>query len=481
MITALSRTDWAHRWKIVGVLLIVLLVRLSLFVAGTPWDSVKARDIYLKADPGGYHQLALNLLQTGQYAFMPNPTPEQISKAFADPKLWRLPGEPEALWPPLYSLFIAGIYAITGGQIAFVLLMQLLLSLLVAIALYSICLHLFKSEQIALLTMFLFAIEPTMILLPNIMYSDFIFILFLSIFYFLFIRSVIAASHFSYRAVGWGLASGLALGLAAMTHARGVMFLPIALLVLLVALWGVSVRFRLLVALMVLVGYLAATGYWYWRNYRVFGEWAFSTASSYNLLIGASMVAPVQKREASIEWVFRQARMRMEQRGDPFQMNPFERAEIWRETALELIRTHPAEYLRAHVKRILTVALVPGTSEYEAILTRTSQIEQFKLKEGRLPRMSALRWTIFVWGVLFTLLLYGTGAIGLLCCKRLSGPVALLVTIAVMAILLTSISNTHPRMRAPALLSLLPYSAAGLASTANRIASLVHRRTEPLG
>jgi 4-amino-4-deoxy-L-arabinose transferase-like glycosyltransferase len=482
MRTALSRTDWAHRWKkIVGVLLIVLLVRLSFFVAGTPWDSVKARDIYLKADPGGYHQLALNLLQTGRYAFMPDPTPEQISKSLSDPKLWRLPGEPEALWPPLYSLFIAGIYAITGVQIAFVLLMQILLSLLVAVALYGTCLQLFKSEQIALLAMFLFAIEPTMILLSNIMYSDFIFILFLSIFYFLFTRNVIAASRFSYRAAGWGLASGLVLGLASMTHARGVMFLPIALLVLLVALWGVSVRFRLLLALMLLIGYLVATGYWYWRNYRVFGEWAFSTASSYNLLIGASMVAPVQTREASIEWVFRQARTRMEQRGNPFQMNPFERAQIWRETALELIRAHPTEYLRAHGKRMLTVAFVPGTSEWEAILARTGQVEQFKLKEGRVPRMSALRWAIFAWGVLLTLLLYGAGIAGLLRWGRTLRPIAFFVALAFIALLLTSISNTHPRMRAPALLLLLPYSAAGLASTANRIASLVHRRAEPHG
>ncbi len=477
----LSKSDRLHRWKVVGVLLVVLLVRLCLFVAGTPWDSVKARDIYLKADPGGYHQLALNLLQTGRYAFMPNPTPEQISKSLSDPKLWRLPGEPEALWPPLYSLFIAGIYAITGVKIASVLLTQILLSLLVAIALYSISLHLFKSEQIALLTMFLFAIEPTMILLSNIMYSDFIFILFLSIFYFLFTRSVIVASHFPYQAMGWGLASGLALGLAAMTHARGVMFLPIALLVLVVVLRGVSVRFRLLSALMVLVGYLVATGYWYWRNYRVFGEWAFSTASSYNLLIGASMVAPVQKREASIEWVFRQARRRMEQRGDPLQMNPFERARIWRETALELIRTHPTEYLHAHLKRILTVAFVPGTSEWEAILARRGPVEQFKLKEGRLPRMSALRWGIFGWVVLLTLLLYGAGMAGLLRWGRTLSPMALFVVLTLIALFLTSISNTHPRMRTPVLLFLLPYSAAGLAATANRIASLVHRRAELYG
>ncbi len=190
------------------------------------------------------------------------------------------------------------------------------------------------------------------------------------------------------------------------------------------------------------------------------------------------MVAPVSKREASIEWAFRQARMRMEQRGDPFHMNPFERARIWRETALELIRSYPTKYLRAHLKRILTVALVPGTSEYEAILTRTSQIEQFQLKEGRLPRMSALRWTIFVWGVLLTLLLYSAGAMGLLRWGRLCSPVALLVTIVVIVTLLTSISSTHPRMRAPAVFLLLPYSAAGLVSTANHIASLVHRRTE---
>ncbi len=202
MVSMPSRPYQLSRWKVASVLLIVLLVRLALFVLGTPWDSVKARDIYLKADPGGYHRLALNLLQTGQYAFMPNPTPEQVEKARSDPKLWRLPGELEALWPPLYSLFIAGIYSLTGVQIASVLLAQILLSLLVALALYGTSLHLFKDERIALLTMLLFAVEPTMVLLANIMYSDFIFIFFISIFYFLFTRNVAMASHGSYRAIG---------------------------------------------------------------------------------------------------------------------------------------------------------------------------------------------------------------------------------------------------------------------------------------
>jgi hypothetical protein len=130
---------------------------------------------------------------------------------------------------------------------------------------------------------------------------------------------------------------------------------------------------------------------------------------------------------------------------------------------------------------MLTVAFVPGTSEWEAILARTGQVEQFKLKEGRVPRMSALRWAIFAWGVLLTLLLYGAGIAGLLRWGRTLRPIAFFVALAFIALLLTSVVSTHPRMRAPALLLLLPYSAAGLASTANRIASLVHRRAEPHG
>lgn len=469
-------------WKMGGIIALTLLARLSLFLAGAPWDPVKAQQVYLKADPGGYHQLALNLIRTGQYIFRPDKTdPEQISKAQADPKLWRLPGEPEALWPPLYSLFIAGIYLVAGVQIAFVLLAQIILSSVVVWLLALLALRLFNSERIALFTAFLFAIEPTMILLPNIMYSDFIFILFLSIFYFAFVKQVLALLfHSDFQSLGWGFVGGLSLGLAAMTHARGTILLPVVLLVLLFICREIPWRRRLLAAALALVGYFAGTGYWYWRNYRVFGELAFSTAASYNLLIGTHMVAPVETREESIEWVFRQARLHMESKGDPLHMNPFERAHAWRETALRLIREHPFEYFRAHLKRVLTVAFIPGTSEYAAILGKeSSAAQQYKLKEARLPQMNFLRWTIFLGTLLITLFVYGTGMIGLLKSNR-SMPKSInwLVGIIFAIILLTSVSNTHPRMRAPALLLILPYSSAGYFVIKDRVSSLLHRRRE---
>lgn len=457
------------------------MLRLLLFFKGAPWET-QAQSVYLKADPGGYHQLALNLLRTGRYAFMPDPIPEQVAKSMADPKLWRLPGEPEALWPPLYTLFIAGIYSRTGVQIAAVLLTQILLSLLVALLVYWVSLQLFKRESLALLAALLFAIEPTMILLPNTMYSDFIFILFLSILYFVFVRNIILMSSGTVsRWILWSWITGVVLGLACLTHVRGVIFFPIILLVILVTMRSVSLRWRFFSMAMVATGYLMSTGYWYWRNYRIFGEWAFSTASSYNLLIGASMVAPVEKREESIEWVFRQARLRMEEQGDPFKMNPFTRARIWRRTALDLIREHPTEYLKAHLKRMITVAFVPGTSEYEAILTKASQTEQFKLKEGRLPRMGALRWILFVWVVLWTLFLYSMGIWGVLTRGKEVMPITWFVLITCAVLWLTSISNTHPRMRAPILLLLLPYSGAGLGCMRERVSTLFSKQSDSLG
>jgi 4-amino-4-deoxy-L-arabinose transferase-like glycosyltransferase len=83
----------------------------------------------------------------------------------------------EVLRTPIYPAFIAGIYALFGIKPYMVLFFQIILSTLTAYFFYRIV-TLLSNQKIAYFALFIFAIEPTLILYTSFLYSEILFMFF---------------------------------------------------------------------------------------------------------------------------------------------------------------------------------------------------------------------------------------------------------------------------------------------------------------
>ena len=449
------------------VLGLCLGLRLAAMLAIAPWLP-EAKQMYFGSHDQGYHRLAINLMHGKGYiweakdvaALEPTPSREILE--------WKRPGEPETLWPPGYPTFLAVIYTLFGVSVTAVLIAQALLATIGCWFLIHATESL-SNKRAGLLAGGLYATEPTLILLTNSIRSEAVFIPLLCIAIFFLSRLLTATNERNRLITLVGL--GITMGIATWIRVNAILILCVLIFMLLV-IYQKDTRCLLRSASWVaLVGvvYLTTLTPWYWRNYRLFGEWAFSISASYNLL-------EVYKYRDGEEAILHKAYLKAVAAGeDPQRLTPFQRARYWRQTALDELRTNFGSSGRLYLKRLAFIMTNPSLGEWGKVLrikslysTHSTDLStKFQSLVRRVRESGAVCIAMLAYVILYLTIFYSSVVICLVCWRiafsqKVVRRLAVIMFFASSMTLLTSINNIGSRMRSPAIVLLTPVVALGL-------------------
>jgi 4-amino-4-deoxy-L-arabinose transferase-like glycosyltransferase len=335
---------WSGYLPLVAILGLALGLRLA-YVAGLPAGSA-----FGSVDARGYHQLALNLLESGSF------TPQNGSPSLLG-----------AIRTPLYPTFLAPVLALAGDAGRAVPLAQALLDTGTVALVYGLGRQLAgpRSGWIAAL---LYAVNPISFLLVGEALTEVLLAFLLALTFLLFVAALQAGRK------GYGLLilTGLASGLAILCKPN-VLALPIILAL------GIAVWRRPSWRTVREMGLLAGTALlvllpWLVRNRLVFGEWFLSLAFDDNLahVSAVATVAEVQGEKVA-PWTPRWEELYMthvvvpardrygwEESGEPLALNDaLQRHHQMAAVAADLIRRHPVAFLAAHARGVVH-SLVPS-------------------------------------------------------------------------------------------------------------------------
>lgn len=450
-----------------AVILLCATLRLGLMAIVAPWSPDTEAVLIGDSDPRGYHQLALHLM-TGKGYLASDP-----ERARAQGVLSRsYPGELEALWPPGYPAFLACLYLLFGVRLTPVILAQIALA---AVA----CWMLMRSTErlwgarAGIGAGILYAIEPVSIFLTHQVLSEALFLPLLCAAVYCLAGALTAAS-FAQRQL-WLIGFAAVMGAACWVRVSGLPLFVLAAVILGRVLWRSERDIRMVAVPVVLMGvvFLLVLASWYWRNYRAFGAWAFSTSGSYNLLAGFEY-------GGDKEAMFRKAYEVARQSGvDPESLNPFQRARFWRQTALAEWRADIRGNLMRNLKRLTVMMLTPGVSAWGALLrtptprTETADKSIAQIVREFLAKAFSAPGLIGIYTLLYLAVFYSAVGIGVLRLGRLSQTPAtrayvwIAVALAVGSIA-TTVVMSDSRGRAPAITLLTPLVGATLSSALSR-------------
>jgi 4-amino-4-deoxy-L-arabinose transferase-like glycosyltransferase len=263
---ALSRAELA---RLALVMLAGLLVRLVLL-----W---RFADVGLAVhDERDYDQLAVSILERGEFGFSP--------------------GELTSIRPPLYPVFLAGVYSVFGAQnYQAVRAVQIVLSLATTGMVYLLARRLYD-QHVALAAAAIHCLYPSLIGATNLVLTETLFTLLVCAFLILVQRHVQAPSR-------WTLAAaGVVLGLAALTRSVLWLFPPFALLVLIATGPEKRLTQRFASAAALLVGFAITLAPWTIRNTQL--QQTFVTVDvmgGRNVMMGNYEFTPAYRPWAAIE------------------------------------------------------------------------------------------------------------------------------------------------------------------------------------
>ena len=441
-------------------------LRLAVLLAVAPWQPESVSALVGSHDPQGYHRLALNLLHGKGYqvATTQPPPPQTLSRGY--------PGEYETLWPPGYPAFLAVVYALFGVRLTPVLVIQAILSTLGCYGLMRAA-EAVGGRRAALWAGGLYAAEPVSILLASSVLSEALFIPLLCLAVFLLVQAMTTLNPRNERL----LLIGLGAALSAATWVRvsafpiaGALFLMYGLIT-----WQRTRGLKSVMHTAVLFGvaYFACLAPWYWRNYQLYGVWGFSTSGAYNLLANYEYRGD---KDAMFQKAYQVARAAGE---DPPQLNPFQRARYWRQTALQEWRKDFVGNTWLYFKRLATMLLTPSTHGWGRVLRiETPRAETAHRGVSQVVREFASKvrgWigVIGVYSLAYVAFFYGA----LMACvirwrtafpEAASRAVAATLTVCALTSVATTLVLAEARGRLPAIVLLTSVVAIGLAYLTNR-------------
>lgn len=308
------RPRWSRPLLLLLLTALVLRLLLLAFTRDTPlvvWDE------------HDYVHLAQNILQRGEFALEA--------------------GRPTSMRPPLYPVLVAGVFGVAGeGNLQAVRLAQIALSLLLIIGVYALAARLYNT-RVALVAAVVVAFYPSLLLANYLVLSEVLFTLLVVLTCLAFVRLVATPS------ASWALATGLGVGLAALT--RSVLW-PFPLLLAPLTAWSVGgpAGRRLWLAVLVVVGYAVVVGPWAARNTRLQGvPTIIDTMGGMNLRVGNYEHTP-EDRMWSAAFDYEDERLwahGLATKGEHFEeWTDGQKEKRAQQKALEYMASHPGTTLR---------------------------------------------------------------------------------------------------------------------------------------
>jgi 4-amino-4-deoxy-L-arabinose transferase-like glycosyltransferase len=266
-----------------------------------------------------------------------------------------------AMRTPIYPLFIATIYQITGQNPLMIIGAQIVLGTLTVLLSYHLGMKIL-SKPAALLGAFLLAISVESI-------TSVFYILTENLFTFLFLAGMLAwVTGYREKSKLWLACAAILMGLSALCRPLAVYF-PLFLALGLVINKGLNWNKRIIRAAGFLFLFLLSFVPWIVRNIYVVGSPTISTISNYNMLfyeaasLEANMrhVSETQVREAYTDLVDQA----LVERG--WINNEGNRSRVESLLADQIILTHPVRFLYVHLKSDLNGFLPDVTSVTEIL------------------------------------------------------------------------------------------------------------------
>ncbi len=188
------------------------------------------------------------------------------------------PFSPEAHFPPIYPLLIAGSIKLSGGVIPLVAF-QIILSSLIPLLIWEITGFLTSSKRVRIFASILSAVEPLTIIFSVMILTEVISVFFILLSILLFLKFIY---HHKNQHI---ILSGVTLGISVLTRPHGQFLVILALLFLLTtAIINKATRKKTLLGLAsFLLFYVATISPWLMRNHRQFDSYSISTTGLRNV------------------------------------------------------------------------------------------------------------------------------------------------------------------------------------------------------
>lgn len=420
--------------------LIALVLRLSFLIASQPWNSDAYFAAHFKSnvDETEYHQLALNLIETGTF----NAGGEQGMSAYPDP---------DARRPPLFPLFLAAVYLIFGVHPWMAMLFQAMLCALIPVLVYRIG-RLFLDRSQSAMAGLLCAVEPHLIIMSSFFLTDMLFTL-----------CVVAGIYGFLLFIHSGgskplLTSGVLIGASALFKPASVLLVPVLAVILI---WrSIKGRVAVMSGPLFVACFLLTISPWLLRNQKVYGHYQLSSVPGMNLYLynAALTEAKIRQVEQSVvsEAFKDEARRQIDAqyKADPSLANdpnnPFCVSSMYRDLGVQYLGKHLGDYVGLHFagswqmfvhmgsQRIAEVVHItrPKTEDEKSLLLQSADdvsahIDQKPLGEKLLmfwlmgsalmyyllTAMGVLSWREFIrkgwyWWVIGLVILYFIGVVG---------------------------------------------------------------------
>ncbi len=255
-------------------------------------------------------------------------------------------GEPGLRRSPGYPLYLAAVYKFLGQKPAIALFLQILLSGLTPLLLYMNA-NLLFSKRVARIASALSVIEPVSIIYANILLSETIFVIFLLLSTYFFIKSLKQKST-------------SALVMAAVTTGVGayfrpvILYLPFAYAFTYIAVSWLSFKDRILHAAGIIVLTAVAVAPWFVRNYVVDRYKGFCSIQDVNLYYyrAAGVISDIENLPLKTV----QDRLKA---AVPAGLSLVNKYQFMRDKAFNVIVHHPYAYGKVMMKGSINMLLSP--------------------------------------------------------------------------------------------------------------------------
>ena len=357
--------------------------------------------------------------------------------------------------PPLYPLALAATFAVTGIDLVRAMLVQAVVSGVGVLAFAALGSALFRRRDVALLSALIAALFIPFAAYSSVLFAEAIFIMLMSAFFALVLipidrasRSVSASGESRFRP-RWSILAGVTLGLAILTRAVALFFLPLVVIGTLADHWispraGRGSRLRPVLAhgsLTVLVAALTVAP-WTVRNAVVFQRFV-----------------PVETNGGISFWYGTVANDRALAQGEEVLAqtpNLADKQRIAMDFAFQDIARDPLQYV-ARVRYKVVSLWQLGSRNYAAggIVSFDPDGHSLGLTPGELPLLLSLL------GDAQYVALVLLGIWGYCYAPRSSRSVLLLLWV-IFGTAMSGLTTAHPRLRLPLLVAFVPYAAAAL-------------------
>ncbi len=407
---------------------------------------------FFLADSYAYNLLGVNIAQHGYY------TPNG-----GEPGLSRAPG---------YPVYLAAVYKLFGVKPAIALFLQIVLSGLIPIFLYMNTELLF-SKRVARIASVLSIVEPVSIIYANMLLSETLFVVFLLLSTYFFIKSL---KNKNTTAL---LMSAITAGIGAYFRPV-ILYLPLAYAFMYISVSWLSFKDRIKYAL----GIVLITGLtvlpWITRNYIVDRYKGFCSIQDINLYYwrAAGVISDMEHLP------LREVQDRLKQ-AVPSGLSLANEYQFLRDKAVSVIIRHPYSYLKVMLKGSINMLLSP---ERYAV---------FKLADIK-PRFLGIMWqghsihqalnmlmsdpvivsSVVMYQLLFTIIIGLLIAIGMLIIAGEGFIKELLIMLFIIAyfVAVSAGPEAEPRFRLPVLPYMLIIAAFALSSLFTSVASKHYKK-----